>query len=247
MALHSAESLKSMRKEDLIELLLNTEEKQSETKVSLDNILNQVSLLNSKICDQNQRIDELTSILAVNKAVNNELQKRITTLERLCNANAQYARRETLEIVGIPVSVQDNDLENSVIEIFNTIAVPASAFDFHACHRIKGNKTIVKFTHRKHAIDVSKNKHKLKGAKFTEKSVLNGKKIYINDSLCPNYRFLWSKCNELRKAGKIHTVRTNNGTVNIKLNENSPKSVITHITDLQNLFPNHDFKSEKKD
>ena len=200
-----------------------------------------MSQLNVTISEQNAKIEQLTSTLAVNQAVTKQLQNKIVQLERMCHANNQYSRRETLEIVGIPESVKDADLEREALDIFNSVGVASAPIDIHACHRIKGGKTIVKLVYRKQAQAIAKNKMKLKNVKFGDDSVLSGKKLFINDSLCPYYKFLWSKCNELRKKGMIFSVRTNNGTVNVKLSENGGKKIITHLCDLEQLFPDHDF------
>ena len=60
--------------------------------------------------------------LAVTKQMNTELTKRIETLERQCWANAQYSRKECLEVVGIPRQVDDNLLETKILSIFEKVA-----------------------------------------------------------------------------------------------------------------------------
>ena len=40
-------------------------------------------------------------------------------MERQCWANAQYCRKECLELVGIPQSVKDNDLEKVATKILS--------------------------------------------------------------------------------------------------------------------------------
>ena len=63
---------------------------QSNTK-----ILKEVRKLNDKFTN-------LESQLLVTKNVNSLLQQRAIDLERQCRANAQYSRRECLEVAGIP-------------------------------------------------------------------------------------------------------------------------------------------------
>ena len=48
----------------------------------------------------------------------------------------QYARRNNLEITGIPDSMPQKDLENKVVDILNAIGVNVSNDDFEDCHRI---------------------------------------------------------------------------------------------------------------
>ena len=60
--------------------------------------------------------------LAVTKQMNTELTKRIETLERQCWANAQYSRKECLEVVGIPRQADDNLFETKTLSIFEKVA-----------------------------------------------------------------------------------------------------------------------------
>ena len=70
-------------------------------------------------------------------------------------------------------------------------------------------------------------------------------KIFINESLCPEYRFLFWKCRELAKSEKIFSYWTFNGTVKIKLSEHGDIRTITHVRDLQDLFPDVDFSKKR--
>ena len=64
--------------------------------------------------------------------------------------NAQYSRRECLEVVGISPSVNIKDLEVKVGTVFNRIGVAVKPDDIEACHRLHNDKkTIVKFSKRK--------------------------------------------------------------------------------------------------
>ena len=46
-------------------------------------------------------------------------------------------RWNNIEITDISDTIQDNELENKVIEIFNAIGVEAKPADFEDCHRIE--------------------------------------------------------------------------------------------------------------
>ena len=65
-------------------------------------------------------------------------------------------------------------------------------------------------------------------------------KLYINQSLCPYYRVLWSKSISLHRMGKIFSYYVSNGTVKIKIQETSQPLSIMHISDLEKLFPDID-------
>ena len=59
-------------------------------------------------------------------------------------------------------------------------------------------------------------------------------RIFLNESLCPAYRDLFYKCNELRKQEKIKSVWTYNGMVKIRLNDDSVHKV-EHKIDFDNI------------
>ena len=80
--------------------------------------------------------------------------KSIVSLESNHNMLEQYGRRNNSGITGIPDTVQNNELENKGIRIFNAIGVEANSADFEDCHRVgksKNNskKVIARFVNRK--------------------------------------------------------------------------------------------------
>ena len=95
--------------------------------------------------------------------------KQNRTLERKCAANTQYSMRECLEISGIPDSIPNNNLEETVLKIFNETAVTVNSRHVEACHRLnqKDNpkKLIIKLSKRRDVTSVMNNKKKLKSMK----------------------------------------------------------------------------------
>ena len=81
------------------------------------------------------------------------ITKRVVMLERSHMSHAQYNKRESIEIDGIPTSVCDKDLENTTLSILAEIGVPdIQPWQVHACHRLKNKKrTIIRFSTRKWA------------------------------------------------------------------------------------------------
>ena len=62
-------------------------------------------------------------------------------------------------------------------------------------------------------------------------------KLYINQSLCPYSRVLWSKSKLLHRMGKIFSYYAFNATVKIKIQETSQPLSIMHSSGLDKLFP----------
>ena len=54
--------------------------------------------------------------------------------------------------------------------------------------------------------------------------------------LCPYYRYIWGKCKDLQRQGKVHHVFCLGGIVCIKLSENGSPVKLHHISDIPN-FP----------
>ena len=65
-------------------------------------------------------------------------------------------------------------------------------------------------------------------------------KVFINHSLCPYYRVLWSKLTVLLNVGKINRLKVSNGPVKVKISEISSPISITHADDFTKYFPDID-------
>ena len=63
---------------------------------------------------------------------------------------------------------------------------------------------------------------------------------FINTSLCPYYRILWSKCKRLHDLGKISNFCISSGTIKVKISENRNLMSITHTQDFIKYFPEDD-------
>ena len=77
---------------------------------------------------------------------------------------------------------------------------------------------------------------KLKQLKLESLHLPAGAKICINESLCPYYKKLWTKCEKFWDAKQISSFWVSNGYIRIKL-VNKNVSIITYDCDLEKLFP----------
>ena len=61
--------------------------------------------------------------------------------------NAQYSRRECVEVVGLPSSIEDKDLEPTVCRVLQHIGVGIKGEGIEACHRLnkKSDRTSLSF------------------------------------------------------------------------------------------------------
>ena len=81
---------------------------------------------------------------------------------------------------------------------------------------------IVKFVNRKHS-----------EAMLRLKKFINSRSyVYITNSLCTYYRFLWVKCKDLQRKGLINEVFRLGAFATIKVRKNHPPIKIFHENDL---------------
>ena len=80
-------------------------------------------------------------------------------------------------------------------------------------------------------------KRQLKGLDPPAVDLPGGTKIFINESFCPYYRGIWNKCKKLRDKQKVYQYYTINGLIRLRTEESGQAKTITHMADLQNLFP----------
>ena len=106
-----------------------------------------------------------------------KLEQKLVEFECSTNNLKQYGRRNNIIISGIPDSVDNNQLEDSVTEILTDINVNVESNDIEACHRIGkkdsrigSTKTIIRFVNKKHTKQALYNK---------KKNFLKSKKIHI--------------------------------------------------------------------
>ena len=148
---------------------------------------------------------------------------------------AQYGRRETLQIRGIPNSIKQGDLEKYCINMLDKIGVKVCPADVVACHRLyqrdksKPADTVIRFVNRKNVFRARKNQFKLRDVGFTNLRFL--------DNLCPYYRKLLNECSKYKSKGKINSYWTYNGKVFVKKHEDDPRGQpLFHIDELDGFI-----------
>ena len=94
----------------------------------------------AEIKEINNHLNKLEADVAVTNNLNTLLADQLVETERQCWANAQCSWRECLEVVGIPISVKDDALEDKVFKVFREIGVDIGQRDIQACHRVKNKQ-----------------------------------------------------------------------------------------------------------
>ena len=237
----SESTLNSLKKSDLVQKILNLKGKVI-VDTDLHKLSNQIHKLKETIDQISLENRKLTSEPVITKIVNTRLEERITNLEKNQAKREQYSRRNNVELSGILNSICDEDLENTVINICKESGIDVNARDIEGCHRLplsrnsRGHdkRVIVKFVNRKYAEAMLKDKKRISGKNFGHLNVTN--KVLVPVSLCPYCRYIWVKCKDLKRQGKVHHFFCLGGIVCIKLLENGSPVKLHHISDIPN-FP----------
>ena len=85
------------------------------------------------------------------KQVSNVLRDQMVQVERNWS-NAHCSRRESLQIVDIPETVNDSSLEETVLKNFYELGVSINLLDIQACHDVEPSNrknVIIKMSRRK--------------------------------------------------------------------------------------------------
>ena len=142
MSRFSEETLRKLNKVELIVIIQEQDVMHEKHKEHMENLVAEVRKLTSSFA-------KLKPELAISKNITTVLSGRLVQMERQCWANAQCSRRESVEIVGIPSSVHQNQLEDSVCKIFDKLNCNIVKDNLENCQRLKGDRVIVKFSKRK--------------------------------------------------------------------------------------------------
>ena len=144
-------------------------------------------------------------------------------------------------VAGISRDVANENLEPKVFEVLSKAGCEILSRDIEACHRLTNNdKIIVQFLRRKNCDQVLSVKKDLQKVKLEDIGLKGSNSIFINPSLCPYYRMLWSKSKRLLDLGKINNFYVSSGKIKIRIQENSKPLSITHVEDFKKYFPDVD-------
>ena len=210
--------LKNLTKEEVIEECL----KWSKISTQLDNIEKEFTALKSE--------------LKSTKSLNRELEKRIVSLEIDQLKTSQYQRKECLELNPINEDIEDENLESLVCKALSLTGIPVSHKMIHACHRLKGNRAIVKFISRKDRDNIYAKRMILKEKSKELKSLGFNDGLYICESLSNANKNLFYKCRTLKKSSIVDSTWFFNNVINIRLTPSSRIVKIFHNSDIEKLI-----------
>ena len=124
------------------------------------------------------------SELQISKTCNSLLPKRIIDLKQSSLDNAQYLRREMIEISPVPLEVSNNELERLVCKVLSLTGNEVYPDDLEACHCVKKKENvIIKFKSRKLKYKVINNRKIMKNKSKELNELKFSNKLYISESM----------------------------------------------------------------
>ena len=176
--------------------------------LSLENFKNDINVefseVNDGFNDFEAKYEMSNSNLSVTRRYNDLLLECITQLERNNLNNAQYTRRETLEINPVPSDIADDVLEQSVCQALSLTGISVEPDDLQACHRMrKEDRVIIKFKCRKQKHRVLLNRKTLQNKILDLRLLKFLGKLFVSESMCHENHQLSYKCRPLKSARKI--------------------------------------------
>ena len=202
----------------------------------LANLQNEINKINDKLNQviMNNRslkrdINELTT-------ENTDLHDFLYDMELQINNLNQYTQRSNIEIINVPERINQRNLEQYVLKVFESIGVNLVLYDLVAVHRVgkfmegKNRNVIVRFLNRKNAFICLRNAKKLASS-----NIPDYKKLYFIENLCPSSKRIFNYLYKLKKESKISNVWTFNGCVFLKkLNTDDEYcQKVEHFDDIQ--------------
>ena len=155
-----------------------------------------------------------------------ELQSKLDALTLKVDGLEQYGRHTSIRLINMTI-LEGQDCEKSVLDLFNTtLGVPITADEIERCHPL-GNQVIVKFSYYKSKAAVFKAKSKLKN---------NPKKIFMTEDLTKSNHSIVKKLLQLRKAKQINGFWTQDAKIYLKVSAEDDAPVrINSLSDISAL------------
>ena len=186
------------------------------------------------------KFDHVFSELQISKTCNSLLRKQIIDLERSSLDNAEYLRREMIEISPVPLELS-NIAKRCSWQEMKYIPVILKHVILEMVK--KKENDIVKFNSRKLKCKVINNRKTMKNKSKELNKLKFSNNLYISESMCAGNHSLLFKCCKLKKARKIFNTWFFSNTINVQLNQSGEIHKVYHTKDLAALLKVNDLDS----
>lgn len=179
-----------------------------------------------------EEIEKLKEENAMLKKKNVELEMRVVACE-------QYSRKNSIEIHGMPVTANENVLD-IIKKVGSALDISIQDDMIDNCHRLGkrpdgGAPIIVKFLRRRDAEEVLKKRRVKRNLSTRHMGMTSDCPVYINESLCPAKRMLYSRVRVLKREKGFKYLWLRGGKILVRKVEGAPVIEINCQDDLDKL------------
>ncbi|XP_031339583.1 uncharacterized protein LOC116168070 [Photinus pyralis] len=221
------------------------EEAKDDRKRMEQEISRAFDFVHSKIDDQKSILDNLIKNMEIIDSLRQEnvnLKQRVMDLETRVQEQEQYTRANTVEIQGLPEE-KNEDVYALVTKVGAALDLPLTRRDIDVCHRLGKKKDsnqpasiIVKFVRREDKLNLLQ-KRRTKRNFSTEHLGFQhpSSPIYINESLSPTRRKLFSLARQIQKDKNYNYLWVRNGNIFIRKQQGDPAIKICSLDVIEKL------------
>ena len=150
-----------------------------------------------------RRFEVVSSDLSILRNCNRLLTERVVHLERNAVTNAQYHRRESMEINPVPASISDEELELNICKALSLTGHEVKPDNLQACYCLKKKESVIaKFKCKILKWRVLVNRKNLRNKSEDLRQLKFSGKLFILESMCHENHQLAYKCRQLKNAEK---------------------------------------------
>ena len=223
----------------------------------IDSVIESISFWESQFEEIHKRIDAMEDssgqLVKKNKLLKDEVMRLSNSLnvqKESMNELQQYVRWECLEIAGIPEEAAENT-NDIVIKVGDLMGINIESSDISISHRLSvkpsytnavkrgrgsgGSKIIVKFVRRdiRDKFYKSRKYPKDKTTRYLGMVRHPDNRIYINESLSPNNKYLFQECLKIKREKNFKFIWTQYGRIYVRKDANSPAKTVANQKDLE--------------
>lgn len=223
-----------------------------------EKLMEEIRSIKEIVNDTNTKIGTITTQIQDLEQENKKLKQAVKSLEdenfqlsKTVYQLEQYSYKGNLIINGVPYR-DDENVRELVSMLAQKLNINVRDYDICAAHRLPTNKGRIP------SIVVKLNNHELKSIMITnaKRQKLHGNSmgfdpalpIYINEHHTKKTREFINLAKKLQSEGKIAYTWVRDGKVFVKVTENSPRFLITDLSELTNIaqldLPNESDKEE---
>lgn len=200
--------------------------------------LNQQLVDNTKaLQEQTEKVIKYLEIVENLTTENKKLKEKIQQLEERIDDDEQYARRNCVEIQGVPV--KDNNVVGTVIHVGKALGMDIEETMIDACHTLGKRPNsqgppgiIVKFVRRMDADLLLAKKRGKRDFSTRHLNLASDNPIYVNESLTAERRRLFALAREAKRKNNYKWIWVRGGKIFLRKEDNGPVIVITRQSDL---------------